>query len=74
MKQSFLAGSALLLGALPVAALAEPVLLISIDGLQPADVIEADKRGIDIPNLKRFVKEGSYASGVRGAARLWDRD
>ncbi len=45
---------------------AEPVLLISIDGLQPADVIEADKRGINIPNLKRFVKEGSYASGVVG--------
>ncbi len=59
-------GSALLLGALPVAASAEPVLFISIDGLQPADVIEADKRGIDIPNLKRFITEGSYASGVKG--------
>jgi predicted AlkP superfamily pyrophosphatase or phosphodiesterase len=66
MKQIFVLGSALLMSALPSAALAEPVLLISIDGLQPADVIEADKRGIDIPNLKRFVKEGSYASGVRG--------
>lgn len=66
MQSGWLIGSALLLGALPSAALAEPVLLISIDGLQPADVIEADKRGIDIPNLKRFVKEGSYASGVRG--------
>lgn len=50
----------------PAASQAEPVLLISIDGLQPADVIEADKRGINIPNLKRFVKEGSYASGVTG--------
>lgn len=66
MKQSFVLGSALFMGALPAGALAEPVLLISIDGLQPADVIEADKRGIDIPNLKRFVQEGSYASGVRG--------
>lgn len=66
MKRAFLAGSAFLVGALPVGALAEPVLLISIDGLQPADVIEAEKRGIDIPNLKRFVKEGSYASGVKG--------
>jgi predicted AlkP superfamily pyrophosphatase or phosphodiesterase len=66
MKQGFVFGSALLMGALPAAALAEPVLLISIDGLQPADVIEAETRGIDIPNLKRFVKEGSYASGVRG--------
>jgi predicted AlkP superfamily pyrophosphatase or phosphodiesterase len=50
----------------PAVVTAEPLLLISIDGLQPADVIEADKRGINIPNLKRFVKEGSYASGVRG--------
>jgi predicted AlkP superfamily pyrophosphatase or phosphodiesterase len=66
MKRVFLTGGAVLLGALPVGALAEPVLLISIDGLQPADVIEADKRGIDIPNLKRFVTEGSYASGVKG--------
>jgi predicted AlkP superfamily pyrophosphatase or phosphodiesterase len=66
MQWTLHAGSALLLAALPAGALAEPVLLISIDGLQPADVIEADKRGIDIPNLKRFVKEGSYASGVRG--------
>lgn len=50
----------------PAASQAEPVLLISIDGLQPADVIEAEKRGINIPNLKRFIKEGSYASGVTG--------
>lgn len=66
MRSGFVLGSALLLNALPEAALAEPVLLISIDGLQPADVIEAEKRGIDIPNLKRFVAEGSYASGVKG--------
>ena len=66
MNRNFLIGSAFALGALPVGTLAEPVLLISIDGLQPADVIEAEKRGIDIPNLKRFVAEGTYASGVRG--------
>jgi predicted AlkP superfamily pyrophosphatase or phosphodiesterase len=46
--------------------LAEPVLLISIDGLQPADVIEADARKIDVPNLRRFVAEGSTASAVKG--------
>jgi predicted AlkP superfamily pyrophosphatase or phosphodiesterase len=59
-------GSACILAALPAAAFAEPLLLISIDGLQPADVIEADKRGINIPNLKRFIAEGTYASGVKG--------
>ena len=66
MKQTILAGGALLLAALPAGAFAEPLLLISIDGLQPADVIEAEKRGIEIPNLKRFVAEGTYASGVKG--------
>lgn len=66
MKKILLTGSALFVAALPAGVFAEPLLLISIDGLQPADVIEADKRGIDIPNLKRFLAEGTYASGVRG--------
>src|SRR5687767_9038429 len=51
---------------LPAAARAEPVLVISIDGLQPADVIEAERRGLEIPNLRRFVREGAYATGVVG--------
>jgi predicted AlkP superfamily pyrophosphatase or phosphodiesterase len=66
MRRAFAIGGLLLASSPPSLALAEPVLLISIDGLQPSDVIEADKRGIDIPNLKRFVAEGSYASGVKG--------
>lgn len=49
------------------AASAEPVLLISIDGLQPADVIEADARGVSAPNLRKFMAEGAYATGVRNA-------
>lgn len=64
-------GAALLIGLasaglLAPAAHAEPVMLISIDGLRPADVIEAAKRGLNLPNLTRFVKEGAYASGVVG--------
>lgn len=47
-------------------AMASPVLLISIDGLRPGDVLEADRRGLKIPNLRVFLDEGSYASGVRG--------
>lgn len=66
MKSALLIGSALLVSALPTAASAEPVLLISIDGLQPDDVIEAEKREIEIPNLKRFITDGSFAQGVRG--------
>ncbi|TBR36129.1 MULTISPECIES: alkaline phosphatase family protein [Dyella] len=45
---------------------AVPVLLISIDGLRPGDVLEARQRGMHLPNLSRFVKEGSYAAGVQG--------
>jgi len=47
-------------------AFASPVLLISVDGLRPADVIEAEKRGLKIPNLRRFLTNGSYATAVRG--------
>jgi predicted AlkP superfamily pyrophosphatase or phosphodiesterase len=45
---------------------AAPVLLISIDGLRPGDVAEAENRGLKVPNLRRFIKEGSSASAVRG--------
>jgi predicted AlkP superfamily pyrophosphatase or phosphodiesterase len=45
---------------------AGPVLLVSIDGLQPADVIDAEKRGLKVPNLRRFITQGSHAEGVRG--------
>lgn len=43
-----------------------PVLLISIDGLRPVDVREAKAENINIPNLKRFMDQGSSASGVQG--------
>ena len=66
MRGALAAGIALFAGVMPVAARAEPVLLISIDGLRPGDVIEAKQRGLDLPNLSRFLAEGSYASGVTG--------
>ena len=43
-----------------------PVVLISIDGLNPDYVLEADRHGLKIPNLRRFVKEGAFASAVTG--------
>lgn len=52
--------------ATPAMVHAEPVMLISIDGLRPGDVIEAEKRGLKLPNLTRFLKDGAYASGVVG--------
>ena len=43
-----------------------PVVLISIDGLKPEYVLDADAHGRKIPNLRRFLREGAYATGVHG--------
>ncbi len=43
-----------------------PVIMISIDGLKPDYVIEADRHGLKIPNLRRMAREGAFASGVTG--------
>lgn len=53
---------------MPTMAQAEPLLLISIDGLRPGDIVEAQKRGLSIPNLRHFLTEGAHASGVTGVA------
>jgi predicted AlkP superfamily pyrophosphatase or phosphodiesterase len=42
------------------------VLMISIDGLRPDYVTAADKHGLKIPALRRFVAEGVFAEGVLG--------
>jgi predicted AlkP superfamily pyrophosphatase or phosphodiesterase len=56
---------ALILGANTILDAAS-VLLISIDGLRPDSVTQADQRGLKIPNLRKFMAEGSYAEGVTG--------
>ena len=53
--------------ALPAVAQAAPGLMISIDGLRPGDVLEADARGFSAPALRKLMAEGVYASGVRNA-------
>lgn len=47
------------------AASANPVLMISIDGLRPLDVIDAQQRGIKVPNLAAFMTDGAWAQGVK---------
>ncbi len=42
------------------------VLLLSIDGLKPEAVLEADRHGLRVPNLRAFMEHGAYASAVRG--------
>ena len=56
----------LLTALLAVPALAAPVLMISIDGLRPDYVTQADQHGLKIPHLRKFVTEGAYADGVIG--------
>ena len=43
-----------------------PVILISIDGMKPEYVLDADAHGLKIPNLRSFLKLGSYSTGVHG--------
>ncbi|MES2498238.1 MAG: ectonucleotide pyrophosphatase/phosphodiesterase [Pseudomonadota bacterium] len=50
----------------PAGAAAAPVLLISVDGLRPGDVLDADRRGLKVPTLRRLAAEGAHASGVVG--------
>jgi predicted AlkP superfamily pyrophosphatase or phosphodiesterase len=44
------------------------LVVISVDGLRPDYVLEADRYGLAVPNLRRFVTEGTSASGVAGVA------
>lgn len=48
-------------------AAAAPVLMISVDGLRPLDVLEAQERGINVPNLRAMVQNGAAANGVIAA-------
>ena len=43
-----------------------PVVLLSIDGLKPDYVLKADTLGLKVPNLRRLVTDGAFATGVRG--------
>ncbi len=43
-----------------------PVLMISIDGLRPDAITQAEAHHLQVPNLRRFVEQGTYADGVIG--------
>lgn len=42
------------------------LLLLSIDGMRPEYVLKADQYNLKIPRLRRLLREGAYATGVRG--------
>jgi len=59
----------------PVAALAAPraktaarpfTMLMSIDGLKPEAVLDAAAHGLILPNLRAFMTDGVYSTGVTG--------
>jgi len=45
---------------------AATVVLLSIDGLKPDYVLEADAHGLKVPNLRRLVEDGTHATAVEG--------
>ena len=47
-------------------ALAAPVLMISVDGLKPEYVLDADLHGLKIPLLRSLLRDGAHARGVTG--------
>ncbi len=55
-----------LIGLIASHAAAAPVLMISIDGLRPADITQAEARGLKIPTLRGLAQGGAYATAVRG--------
>jgi predicted AlkP superfamily pyrophosphatase or phosphodiesterase len=42
------------------------VMLISVDGLKPEAILDASRNGLKVPNLRAFLVDGAYATGVRG--------
>ena len=43
-----------------------PTIVLSIDGLRPEYILDADKYGLKIPTLRQLMRHGAHASGVRG--------
>jgi predicted AlkP superfamily pyrophosphatase or phosphodiesterase len=42
------------------------LVLISVDGLKPEAILEAESHGLKVPNLRAFLADGAYATGVHG--------
>ncbi|MGB7264302.1 MAG: ectonucleotide pyrophosphatase/phosphodiesterase [Terracidiphilus sp.] len=55
-----------LVSVLATLAHAAPVLMISIDGLKPEYVTQADAHGMKVPYLRTLIANGTYAEGVIG--------
>jgi predicted AlkP superfamily pyrophosphatase or phosphodiesterase len=58
--------TALLFLTAATSAVAAPVLMISIDGMKPEYVTQADRHGLKVPYLRSLMRDGAYAEGVTG--------
>jgi arylsulfatase A-like enzyme len=45
---------------------AQPLVVISVDGLDNRYLAESDQRGLKIPTLRRLMREGQYSRGIIG--------
>jgi predicted AlkP superfamily pyrophosphatase or phosphodiesterase len=66
LRASFALSLLLLVMAGGARAPAAPVLMISVDGLKPEYVLDADAHGLKIPFLRSLMQGGAYARGVTG--------
>jgi predicted AlkP superfamily pyrophosphatase or phosphodiesterase len=66
LRRAALSAVAILLSAFAMPGIAAPVLMISVDGLKPEYVFEAEQRGLKIPYLRSLLTNGAYADGVIG--------
>jgi hypothetical protein len=66
LRKSVCNALVLLCACLPASAASRPLLMISIDGLKPEYVTQADAHGLKIATLRRFLTKGTYADGVVG--------
>ena len=66
--QRLVATVVLACSAVPLGAQANhrPLVLISVDGLKPEYVLDADAHGLRIPHLRALLARGAHASGVVG--------
>src|SRR5271165_5040986 len=64
-RREALPAAALLL-VIAKSSLAAPVLMVSVDGMKPEYVLEAERRGLKVPYLKSLLSDGTYAEGVVG--------
>ena len=42
------------------------LVMVSVDGMKPEYVTQAEQHGAKVPNLRRMMKDGMYAEGVQG--------